>query len=102
MRVALALLLVVALTGCTSVNPASESARTPTTEPTFDATSEWTPEPTVEVAPRRFRIVPDDYHVPSAGTAEDGRKLFLSEELFSGGARAVPLEPRRHLRRGEG
>jgi len=34
-------------------------------------------------APRRFTIVPDDYHVPYAGTAEDGRKFFLSEELFS-------------------
>ncbi len=34
-------------------------------------------------APERFTIVPDDYHVPYAGTAEDGRKFFLSEELFS-------------------
>lgn len=33
-------------------------------------------------APERFTIVPDDYHVPYAGTAEDGRKFFLSEELF--------------------
>jgi hypothetical protein len=33
-------------------------------------------------APAHFRIVPDDYHVPYAGTAEDGRKFFLSEELF--------------------
>ena len=32
--------------------------------------------------PERFRIVPDDYHVPYAGTAEDGRKFFLSQELF--------------------
>jgi hypothetical protein len=32
--------------------------------------------------PQRFRIVPDDYHVPYAGTAEDGRKFFLSQELF--------------------
>ncbi|MGW1341051.1 hypothetical protein ACWCOV_08360 [Kribbella sp. NPDC002412] len=36
----------------------------------------------VEQAPTRFRIVPDDYHVPYAGTAEDGRKFFLSDELF--------------------
>lgn len=35
-------------------------------------------------APERFTIVPDDYHVPYAGTAEDGRKFFLSEELFDG------------------
>ena len=33
-------------------------------------------------APARFTIVPDDYHVPYAGTAGDGRKFFLSEELF--------------------
>jgi hypothetical protein len=31
--------------------------------------------------PERFTIVPDDYHVPYAGTAEDGRRFFLSEEL---------------------
>lgn len=33
--------------------------------------------------PTRFTIRPDDYHVPYAGTAEDGRKFFLSDELFS-------------------
>ncbi|TQL04661.1 hypothetical protein [Cellulomonas sp. SLBN-39] len=32
--------------------------------------------------PARFTIVPDDYHVPYAGTAEDGRRFFLSEEFF--------------------
>ncbi|WP_182378808.1 hypothetical protein [Nocardioides sp. WS12] len=32
--------------------------------------------------PERFTIAPDDYHVPFAGTAEDGRKFFLSDELF--------------------
>jgi hypothetical protein len=37
----------------------------------------------VDQAPERFTIVPDDYHVPYAGTAEDGRRFFLSEELFS-------------------
>jgi hypothetical protein len=36
----------------------------------------------VDQAPARFTIVPDDYHVPYAGTAEDGRKFFLSDELF--------------------
>jgi len=36
----------------------------------------------VEQAPDRFTIIPDDYHVPYAGTAEDGRRFFLSEELF--------------------
>ena len=34
-------------------------------------------------APERFTIRPDDYHVPYAGTAGDGRKFFLSEELFA-------------------
>lgn len=34
-------------------------------------------------APTRFTIRPDDYHVPYAGTAEDGRRFFLSDELFS-------------------
>jgi hypothetical protein len=36
----------------------------------------------VSQPPERFTIVPDDYHVPYAGTAEDGRKFFLSDELF--------------------
>ena len=36
-----------------------------------------------DAGPSRFTIVPDDYHVPYAGTAGDGRKFFLSEELFS-------------------
>lgn len=42
------------------------------------------------VAPERFTIVPDDYHVPYAGTAEDGRKFFLSDELFDFGAGDEP------------
>ena len=41
--------------------------------------------------PGRFRIVPDDYHVPYAGTAGDGRRFFLSDELFSSGAAYVGL-----------
>lgn len=32
--------------------------------------------------PERFTIVPDDYHVPFAGTTADGHKFFLSDELF--------------------
>ena len=36
-------------------------------------------------APMRITIVPDDYHVPYAGTAGDGRRFFLSEELFTSG-----------------
>jgi hypothetical protein len=38
-----------------------------------------------EAGPFRFTIVPDDYHVPYAGTAGDGRRFFLSEELFTWG-----------------
>lgn len=38
---------------------------------------EWGPN-----APIRIRIVPDRYHVPYAGTAGDGRRFFLSQELF--------------------
>lgn len=34
-------------------------------------------------APSRIWIRPDDYHVPYAGTAGDGRRFFVSEELFS-------------------
>lgn len=41
--------------------------------------------------PERFTIVPDDYHVPYAGTAEDGRKFFLSEELFDGDSAYVGM-----------
>jgi hypothetical protein len=37
----------------------------------------------MDQAPTRFTIRPDDHHVPYAGTAEDGRRFFLSEELFS-------------------
>src|SRR5215469_3904183 len=39
-------------------------------------------------APTRFTIRPDDYHVPYAGTAGDGRRFFLSEELFVPGGSA--------------
>lgn len=35
------------------------------------------------VAPARFTIRPDDYHIPYAGTAADGRRFFLSSELFT-------------------
>lgn len=43
------------------------------------------------VIPERFTIVPDDYHVPYAGTAADGRRFFLSEELFHGDSSYVGL-----------
>jgi hypothetical protein len=41
--------------------------------------------------PERFTIRPDDYHVPYAGTAEDGRRFFLSDELFEGSSAYVGL-----------
>ena len=44
----------------------------------------------MDARPDRFRIVPDDYHVPYAGTAEDGRRFFLSEELFTAGSGHAP------------
>lgn len=42
-------------------------------------------------APDRITIVPDDFHVPYAGTAEDGRRFFLSSELFTGDSSYVGL-----------
>lgn len=42
-------------------------------------------------APNRITIRPDDYHVPYAGTAGDGRKFFLSDELFTADASYVGL-----------
>lgn len=41
--------------------------------------------------PTRFTIVPDDYHVPYAGTAQDGRRFFLTEELFDSRSAYVGL-----------
>ena len=74
-RRAIALALVAVLTGCAWP---SEKAGEPAVVERAP-----TPEPAPEPAPERFTIVPDDYHVPYAGTAEDGRRFFLSEELFS-------------------
>lgn len=45
----------------------------------------------MDKAPARFTIVPDDYHVPYAGTAADGRKFFLSDELFDQSSAYVGL-----------
>ncbi|MBM7515714.1 hypothetical protein [Nocardioides nitrophenolicus] len=56
----------------TATDPAPDDASAP--DRRDEATS---------VAPTRFTIVPDDYHVPYAGTAEDGRRFFLSDELFA-------------------
>lgn len=71
----------------TPATPGSSSARTvsPTSSPTGSAGS------TLPGAPTRFTIVPDDFHVPYAGTAADGRKFFLSEELVTDGSGWVGL-----------
>ena len=63
--------LALAVAGCTA-------ARHPTTTD---------PGIALDQRPERFRIVPDDYHVPYAGTAEDGRKFFLSQELVDAGSK---------------
>ncbi|MFD7024972.1 hypothetical protein [Promicromonospora sukumoe] len=68
LRAVLALAVAAGMTGCVVL---------PAEPPTDDSAA-------VGQAPERFTIAPDDYHVPYAGTAEDGRKFFLSEELFDG------------------
>lgn len=74
-------LLGAVLTGCATPGSEEQSARG--REPRSQEPSrEPTPEVT-EPRPARFTIAPDDYHVPYAGTAEDGRRFFLSEELFA-------------------
>lgn len=40
------------------------------------------PEP--EGSPERITIVPDDYHVEYAGTAEDGRRFFITTPFVPG------------------
>lgn len=35
--------------------------------------------------PNRIRLVPDDYHTEHVGTAGDGRRFYVSEELFESG-----------------
>jgi hypothetical protein len=70
----IALALVAMLAGCA---PTSEAGGKVSKEQRAERTG------VTAQAPERFTIVPDDYHVPYAGTAEDGRKFFLSQELFS-------------------
>jgi hypothetical protein len=74
-----ALLLASTLTACAAADSAG------TTEPD-DAAAGAAAGP-----PQRFRIVPDDYHVPYAGTAEDGRRFFLSDEIFGDSSAYVGL-----------
>lgn len=59
--------------------------------PEPDEADELVTDTSASAPPARFTIVPDDYHVPYAGTAEDGRKFFLSEELFGDGGSYVGL-----------
>ena len=75
----LLLTLVLVLAGCSS-GPGQES----------DDDGEAAEAP-ASGPPARITLVPDDYHVPYAGTAEDGRKFFLSQELFGGGSSYVGL-----------
>jgi hypothetical protein len=71
-RTALIAAMVMALAGCAGQSDAGQSEEGPAQAAAPDQ------------APDRFTIAPDDYHVPYAGTAEDGRRFFLSEELFGG------------------
>lgn len=41
--------------------------------------------PETEGFPERITIVPDDYHAEYAGTAEDGRRFFVSTPFVPGG-----------------
>jgi hypothetical protein len=75
-----ALALAAVLVGCAL--PSEETAESSPAQPR-DRTGR-----VVDQAPERFTIVPDDYHVPYAGTSGDGRKFFLSEELFHPGGSA--------------
>lgn len=77
---AAALAVCAVLAGCAS--PPDRAGREPPAEPREGAQT------VVEQAPERFTIAPDDYHVPYAGTAEDGRRFFLSRELFRPGGSA--------------
>ena len=84
LALALCGVLAATLAGCGS--PSAGRGATPSGRPAAASGQPAAREP----APRRFRIVPDDYHVPWAGTAEDGRRFFLSEELFSTGTADRP------------
>ncbi|UAL31416.1 hypothetical protein K8W59_08240 [Nocardioides rotundus] len=77
--------LLLAMTACSTQDSGGARADRPNRQAEPE-----TPRPTP--MPERIRIVPDDYHVPYAGTAEDGRRFFLSDELFEpGGAAYVGL-----------
>jgi hypothetical protein len=71
MKALLAVVLLAALGGCTSPE---QDGGTPDVAIGDGTVS--------DTRPTRFTIVPDDYHVPYAGTAEDGRRFFLSQ-LFT-------------------
>lgn len=78
---ALAVVVLMLLAGCTEPAGDPSPSPSPRAQPRLP-----------EAPPDTFRIVPDDYHVPWAGTTEDGRKFFLSRELFEpGGSSYVGL-----------
>jgi hypothetical protein len=77
-RGAVVVATLVALAACTTPTQRSDGPPREAREP--------------EERPTRITIRPDDYHVPWAGTAEDGRRFFLSRELFEpGGSSYVGL-----------
>ncbi len=71
-RIFLASVAVAALTIAAACSPSDDESGTNGTSGATEAGER----------PDRFTIAPDDYHVPYAGSAEDGRKFFLSDELF--------------------
>jgi hypothetical protein len=81
-RLAVALLACLALASC-SWWPGGESSQGEDLPEIIEGDA-------VKDAPERITIVPDDYHVPYAGTAEDGRQFFLSDELFDAGTELSP------------
>jgi hypothetical protein len=84
--------LTVALAGCAGSPPGDEQANQHALAKGPTQTLRPQPSPQQKSAdgqaPKRFTIIPDHYHVPYAGTAGDGRRFFLSNELFSPGGSA--------------
>lgn len=77
--------LALAVAGC----GAGESTRSAASSTSGASASSSAPRPTDRTPSNRpgkrphwFTIRPDNYHVPHAGSAEDGRLFFLSDELF--------------------
>jgi hypothetical protein len=78
-RTALAVAAMLALAGCAAQSEAP--AERPDGAAARTATGQ---------EPDRFTIAPDDWDVPYAGTTQDGRKFFLSDQLFVSETRNRP------------